>query len=163
LRGARSGPRTTRGTYSDERDGDPTKLESRSRPIAISRKSILSGALEPGGAIDKLALCERLGVSRFPVSSAINRLAYERLVTIEPQHGSFVAKISVDDVRERLLVVRPGAGIGNRRPGGFVHGRAKARRPWSAICVISRLRSTRATWRDFIVSDVDFHRCSLRN
>ena len=70
------------------------------------KESILSGALEPGGAIDKLELCERLGVSRFPVSAAINRLAYERLVTIEPQHGSFVARISVEDVRERLLVRR---------------------------------------------------------
>ncbi len=70
------------------------------------KESILSGALEPGGAIDKLELCERLGMSRFPVSSAINRLAYERLVTIEPQHGSFVARISVEDVRERLMVRR---------------------------------------------------------
>lgn len=70
------------------------------------KELILSGALEPGGAIDKLELCGRLGVSRFPVSSAINRLAYERLVTIEPQHGSFVARISVEDVRERLLVRR---------------------------------------------------------
>jgi DNA-binding GntR family transcriptional regulator len=68
------------------------------------KESILSGSLEPGGAIDKLELCERLGVSRFPVSSAINRLAFERLVTIAPQHGSFVAPISVEDVRERLFV-----------------------------------------------------------
>src|ERR1700730_18045200 len=70
------------------------------------KESILSGALEPGGAIDKLALCERLGVSRFPVSSAVRPLGYERLVTIEPQHGSFVAKISTDEVRERLMVRR---------------------------------------------------------
>jgi DNA-binding GntR family transcriptional regulator len=70
------------------------------------KEDILSGALEPGAAIDKLALCERLGVSRFPVSSAINRLAYERLVAIEPQHGSFVAKISVEDVRELMMVRR---------------------------------------------------------
>jgi GntR family transcriptional regulator, rspAB operon transcriptional repressor len=70
------------------------------------KEDILSGALEPGEAIDKLSLCERLGVSRFPVSSAINRLAYERLVAIEPQHGSFVAKISVEDVRELMLVRR---------------------------------------------------------
>jgi len=70
------------------------------------KEDILSGALEPGEAIDKLALCERLGVSRFPVSSAINRLAYERLVAIEPQHGSFVAKISVEDVRELMMVRR---------------------------------------------------------
>lgn len=70
------------------------------------KEAILSGALEPGAAIDKSALCERLGVSRFPVSTAVNRLAYERLVTIEPQHGSFVAKIAAADVREWLMIRR---------------------------------------------------------
>ncbi|MDE2364815.1 MAG: GntR family transcriptional regulator [Hyphomicrobiales bacterium] len=70
------------------------------------KESILSGALAPGGAIDKIALCERLGVSRFPVTAAINRLAFERLVVIEPQHGSFVAKISSSDVREWMLIRR---------------------------------------------------------
>ncbi len=70
------------------------------------KEAILSGELEPGQAIDKLALCERLGVSRFPVSSAIGRLAFERLVRIEPQHGSFVAPISAGGVREHLFVRR---------------------------------------------------------
>jgi len=70
------------------------------------KEAILSGELEPGQAIDKLALCERLGVSRFPVSAAISRLAFERLVRIEPQHGSFVAPISAEDVRELLFVRR---------------------------------------------------------
>lgn len=70
------------------------------------KEAILSGELEPGQAIDKLALCERLGVSRFPVSAAISRLAFERLVRIEPQHGSFVAPISAESVREHLFVRR---------------------------------------------------------
>jgi GntR family transcriptional regulator, rspAB operon transcriptional repressor len=70
------------------------------------KESILSGALPPGGAIDKIALCEKLGVSRFPVTAAINRLAFERLVVIEPQHGSFVAKIASNDVREWMLIRR---------------------------------------------------------
>ena len=70
------------------------------------KEAILSGALEPGAAIDKLALCDKLGMSRFPVTTAINRLAYERLVVIEPQHGSFVAKIAAKDVREWLLIRR---------------------------------------------------------
>ena len=70
------------------------------------KESILSGALEPGAAIDKIELCERLGVSRFPVTTAINRLAYERLVVIEPQHGSFIAKISADDVRDLMILRR---------------------------------------------------------
>ena len=68
------------------------------------REAILSGELEPGSAIDKASLCETLGVSRFPVSAAIGRLAFERLVRVEPQHGSFVAEISATDVREHLFL-----------------------------------------------------------
>ena len=70
------------------------------------KEAILSGNLEPGDPIDKLALCERLGVSRFPVSAAVSRLAFEGLVVIEPQHGSFVSRISVEDVRERWFIRR---------------------------------------------------------
>ena len=70
------------------------------------KEAILSGELEPGTAIDKMALGERLAMSRFPITTAINRLAYERLVIIEPQHGSFVAKISSEDVRELMLIRR---------------------------------------------------------
>jgi DNA-binding GntR family transcriptional regulator len=70
------------------------------------KESILTGALEPGAPIDKLALCERLAVSRFPVSAAISRLAFEQLVVVEPQHGSFVARISMRDVKERLFIRR---------------------------------------------------------
>ena len=68
------------------------------------KEAILSGALEPGCLIDKASLCEKLGVSRFPVSAAVSRLAYERLVDVAPQHGSFVSRISINDVRERLFI-----------------------------------------------------------
>ena len=70
------------------------------------KEAILAGKVEPGELIDKAALCERLGVSRFPVSAAVSRLAFENLVVIEPQHGSFVARISVADVRERMFIRR---------------------------------------------------------
>ena len=68
------------------------------------KEAILTGALEPGCPIDKSTICERLGVSRFPVSAAVSRLAYDRLVDVAPQHGSFVSKISINDVRERLFI-----------------------------------------------------------
>ncbi len=68
------------------------------------KEAILSGVLEPGCLIDKAGLCEKLGVSRFPVSAAVSRLAYERLVDVAPQHGSFVSRISITDVRERLFI-----------------------------------------------------------
>jgi GntR family transcriptional regulator, rspAB operon transcriptional repressor len=68
------------------------------------KEAILSGALEPGCPIDKAGLCEKLGVSRFPVSAAVSRLSYDRLVDVAPQHGSFVTRISLNDVRERLFI-----------------------------------------------------------
>ena len=49
-------------------------------------------------------MCEKLGVSRFPVSAAVSRLAYDRLVDVAPQHGSFVSRISLNDVHERLFI-----------------------------------------------------------
>ena len=68
------------------------------------KEAILSGALEPGSLIDKAELCEKLRVSRFPVSAAVSRLAYDRLVDVAPQHGSFVTRISLKDARERLFI-----------------------------------------------------------
>lgn len=68
------------------------------------REAILTGALQPGRPIDKGVICERLGVSRFPVSAAVSRLAYDRLVDVAPQHGSFVSRISINDVRDRLFI-----------------------------------------------------------
>ena len=68
------------------------------------KEAILSGALQPGSLIDKAGLCEKLGVSRFPVSAAVTRLAYDRLVDVAPQHGSFVTRISVNDMREGLFI-----------------------------------------------------------
>ena len=57
------------------------------------KEAILSGALEPGSLIDKTGLCEKLRVSRFPVSAAVSRLAYDRLVDV-----------SLEDARERLFI-----------------------------------------------------------
>ena len=68
------------------------------------KEAILTGMLEPGSLIDKTALCEKLHVSRFPVSAAVSRLAYDRLVDVAPQHGSFVSRISINDARERLFI-----------------------------------------------------------
>ena len=68
------------------------------------KQAILTGALEPGSPIEKAELCEKFGVSRYPVSAAVSRLAYDRLVDVAPQHGSFVSRILLHDVRERLFI-----------------------------------------------------------
>jgi DNA-binding GntR family transcriptional regulator len=68
------------------------------------RAAIIALKLQPGAQIDKADLCERLGVSRQPLSEALTRLAEERLVTVEPQKGTYVTRIRMDDVVEAAFV-----------------------------------------------------------
>ena len=68
------------------------------------RSAIVALKLQPGAQIDKNELCERLGVSRQPVSEALSRLAEERLVTVEPQKGTYVTRIRMSDVVEAAFV-----------------------------------------------------------
>jgi DNA-binding GntR family transcriptional regulator len=82
------------------------RLSKADRIHARLKEAIVSGALPPGAAIDKPGLCLRFGVSRLPVTTAINRLAYERLVLIEPQKGSYVAPIRLDDVVQWMTARR---------------------------------------------------------
>jgi DNA-binding GntR family transcriptional regulator len=70
------------------------------------RDDIVRLALTPGAAIDKSALCRKLAISRFPVSDALTRLAREGLVVVEPQRGSYVAPIALDEVLGSLFVRR---------------------------------------------------------
>lgn len=64
------------------------------------KEAILSLACAPGELLRKGAICAALGVSRSPVSEALARLAAEGLVDIVPQAGSFVARLSMADIRE---------------------------------------------------------------
>ena len=70
----------------------------------ILRSAIVTLDLKPGEIIDKGAICERLGVSRFPVSEALARLQAEGLVDILPQRASTVSLIRIADVLEYMLI-----------------------------------------------------------
>lgn len=64
------------------------------------REAILSLSYRPGEALRKGEICAALGVSRSPVSEAIARLSAEGLVEVVPQAGTYVARFSMDDIRE---------------------------------------------------------------
>jgi DNA-binding GntR family transcriptional regulator len=70
------------------------------------RGAIVGLRLKPGGRIDKSEVCERLGVSRQPLAEAIAKLAEEHLVEVEPQKGTFVARIRLSDVTEAAFLRR---------------------------------------------------------
>jgi DNA-binding GntR family transcriptional regulator len=70
------------------------------RVYASLREAILSMSFRPGDIIRKPEICEALGVSRSPVSEAVARLAVEHLVRVVPQAGTYVARFSLDEIRE---------------------------------------------------------------
>lgn len=70
------------------------------RVHASVKEAILSLALRPGARLGKAEVCAALGVSRSPVSEAFTRLQGETLVEIVPQAGTFVARLSMDEIRE---------------------------------------------------------------
>jgi DNA-binding GntR family transcriptional regulator len=64
------------------------------------REAILDLSYRPGEALRKGEICAELGVSRSPVGEAITRLAGEGLVEVVPQAGTYVARFSMDEIRE---------------------------------------------------------------
>ena len=70
----------------------------------VLRQAIVTLDLKPGEVIDKGTICERLGVSRFPVSEALARLQAEGLVDILPQRGTTVSLVRISDVLEYMLI-----------------------------------------------------------
>jgi len=72
----------------------------------VVRDAIARLELPPGTAIDKAALCAQLGVSRFPVSEALGRLAAEGFVEVLPQRGTRVARIDLADCRQAMFIRR---------------------------------------------------------
>ena len=68
------------------------------------RGAIIRGDLQPGQALSESEIGRRYATSRQPVREAFIKLAEEQLVTILPQRGTFVVKISVADVLDARFV-----------------------------------------------------------
>ena len=70
------------------------------RTYLALREAILNLGYRPGEALRKGDICDGLGVSRSPVADAISRLATEGLVDVVPQAGTYVARFSMNEIRE---------------------------------------------------------------
>lgn len=70
----------------------------------VLRREIVENILKPGEPLSKEQLCKRFEVSRTPATDALNRLAELGLVDIFPQHGSYVSKIDLGDIKENAFL-----------------------------------------------------------
>ena len=68
------------------------------------KQAILALDFPPGANLRKAPICERLGVSRAPVTEAIARLAAEGLVDVVPQSGTRVSYFSMSEIREGVFL-----------------------------------------------------------
>jgi DNA-binding GntR family transcriptional regulator len=66
------------------------------------REAILSRQFASGQRLDVDGIAQQLGVSVTPVRSAIELLAAEGLVDVQPRSGTFVATLSAADVEETM-------------------------------------------------------------
>jgi DNA-binding GntR family transcriptional regulator len=82
---------------------DLTLLSGRRATIAVQiyrhlRRQIVAGDYVPLQPLSENELAARFGVSRTPIREALGKLEEERLVSILPQYGTFVAPILTDRV-----------------------------------------------------------------
>ncbi len=88
-------------------DGRGTMAEKKLRSEQVYEELkalIMSMDLRPGEPLAELALCERFGVSRTPVRTALRMLESDGFVDFIPHRGAFVKRMSASDVAEILEI-----------------------------------------------------------
>jgi DNA-binding GntR family transcriptional regulator len=90
-----------------EADSRLSGADRESQTISLSQKAyeqikqkILDLDLPPGSIIDETRLQNELSLGRTPIREALLRLSFEKLVTIIPRRGIFVAEIGITDLQE---------------------------------------------------------------
>lgn len=95
--------RHAKSSSPNEADGELIVRKSE-RAYHWLRDEILSFRMQPGMFIDKIDVCEKLAVSKQPVTAALTRLEQEGLVEIYPQRGSYVARLRLGAMSESLFI-----------------------------------------------------------
>jgi DNA-binding GntR family transcriptional regulator len=66
----------------------------------LLRDRIVRGQLAAGSRIDLPAMIAELGISKTPLREALSRLELDQLVVTKPRSGTYVAELTVEDIRE---------------------------------------------------------------
>jgi DNA-binding GntR family transcriptional regulator len=85
-------------------NGAPERGLLKERAYADIKRQILSGALAPGSFLAERQLAARLGMSKTPVRSALERLESEGFLSISPQQGAIVRDLSVHEIADQYEI-----------------------------------------------------------
>lgn len=70
------------------------------RAYSILKAKIVSLEYPPGKVLKEAELMQELGIGRTPIREALQRLARDDLVVIQPRRGMYVSDISVTDLKQ---------------------------------------------------------------
>jgi GntR family transcriptional regulator, gluconate operon transcriptional repressor len=100
----REGPRMTEAESNNIRDWNFAPLRRAEtlsdRTTELLRERILAGDFGLGERLVEARIARQLQISRGPVREALRQLRAEGLVREEPRRGSFVAELTIEDIRE---------------------------------------------------------------
>lgn len=82
----------------------PARSLMKDRAYAELKRLILSGELAPGSFLAERQLAARLGMSKTPVRSALERLEAEGFLSISPQQGAIVRELSLQEVADQYEI-----------------------------------------------------------
>jgi DNA-binding GntR family transcriptional regulator len=123
------------------------------------REAIVDARLKLGEQLSESALASRLGISKTPVREALLRLKLDGLVDVHPQRGTFVFRLSQDDVVEicRFREILEGAALAE----AMARDRdALVRRLEANIAAMRRAQRSRNA-RELPRLDAEFHAAIL--
>lgn len=69
------------------------------------RAMIFADELGAGTRVPERALCQRFGISRTPLREALKVLAAEGLITLQPNRGAWVTRLTPEDVDELFPIM----------------------------------------------------------
>ena len=78
----------------------PVPAGATDRIVASITNAIIERRLMPGTKLAEQKIADIFAVSRTLVRQALNQLSRDRLVTLSPARGAFVAMPSVDEARQ---------------------------------------------------------------
>jgi len=70
----------------------------RAEIVALLRRAILTGQLQPGQKLNELRISEQMRVSRAPLREAMRELVQEGILTSIPYAGTFVIDVTAKDI-----------------------------------------------------------------
>ncbi len=140
----------------------PTREAMPDRMYAVLKHRILTCILEPGWKVNEKILADELGASRTPLREAMNRLAFEGLLKLEPYKGYVVSPVTAADIRNlsevRRIVESETAALAARRATDDDCKRLQK------LCHLRYVPGNRQTYETYLRDNTAFHiavaRCS---